>query len=81
MGIESHYFQKGGKISNLADPSESSISWGRGGGEVPISLILVKVRSTVVGNWDGGGGVECKPSCMSEIEIQVRIFLARKSFR
>ena len=79
MGIESHYFQKGGKISNLADPSESSISWGRGGGEVPISLILVKVRSSGELGW--GGGVECKPSCMSEIEIQVRIFLARKSFR
>ena len=78
MGIESHYFQKGGKISNLADPSESSISWGRGGGEVPISLILVKVRSS---GELGGGGVDCNPSCMSEIEIQVRIFLARKSFR
>ena len=55
MGIESHYFQKGGKISNLADPSESSISWGLGGGGVPISLILVKVRSS--GELGGGGGL------------------------
>ena len=55
MGIESHYFQKGGKISNLADPSESSISWGMGGGGVPISLILVKVRSSGELGWGGGG--------------------------
>ena len=34
----------GGESSNLVDPSEGSISWGiGGGGEVPISLILVKV--------------------------------------
>ena len=80
MGIESHYLQRGGgESSNLVDPSEGSISWGIGGGGVPISLILVKGRSS--GELGGGGGVDCKPSCMSEIEIQVRIFLARKSFR
>ena len=28
-----------------------------------------------------GGGVDCKQSCLSEIEIQVRRFLVRKSFR